>query len=218
MRLPAIWLTRLLRSARVACSQTGVPFGCVPIVRDEIRVEGRIGRPHKEHPARRVLGWSCPRVEVSGQRLWRWLLDRHGGVDGLARAAHVHSYCPLAFLDGSGRNVTPDKLRPAERERLHAVCDATLRDVVRLLCPIVLICVGKYAHGAQSGRGGRGGGRGRGRAVGATSNRRLSAQRALSRPWKPGQCTAGTQSLWPVSAGSGVSLEGRPIGRSTWLW
>src|SRR4029077_7551487 len=49
------------------------------------------------------------------------------------------------FIEESGRNRTPDKLPPGERERLFAACDEHLREVVRILEPEWLIGGGDFA-------------------------------------------------------------------------
>ncbi len=57
----------------------------------------------------------------------------------------VMNYCPLAFLEESGRNRTPDKLPLEEREPLIAACDEHLRSVVKTLEPEWIIGVGDFA-------------------------------------------------------------------------
>ena len=60
-------------------AQTGIPFGCVPLVRSWLELECHdVGRPEREHPRRPVLGFECHREEVSGARLWGWARDRWG--------------------------------------------------------------------------------------------------------------------------------------------
>src|SRR5690242_19829132 len=59
-------------------AQTGVPFGDVQMVRDWMGILGEVGRPSKEHPKRPIQGFSCPRSEVSGSRLWGWAKERFG--------------------------------------------------------------------------------------------------------------------------------------------
>ena len=51
-------------------AQVGVPFGEVTAVRDWLRIDAPIGKPDKEHPKRQILGFKCPRSEVSGRRFW----------------------------------------------------------------------------------------------------------------------------------------------------
>src|SRR4051812_39618045 len=56
-------------------AQTGVPFGDVNMVRDFLGIQERVGKPSREHPARPVSGFQCPRCEISGTRLWGWARD-----------------------------------------------------------------------------------------------------------------------------------------------
>ena len=128
-------------------AQTGVPFGDVTMVRDFLGIEAAVGKPPREHPARPVSGFACTRGEVSGTRLWGWARDRFGDADRFFDRFFVVNYCPLAFMEQSGRNRTPDKLSPRERERLFAVCDGALQRVVELLRPTHVIGVGAFAEG-----------------------------------------------------------------------
>jgi single-strand selective monofunctional uracil DNA glycosylase len=126
-------------------AQTGVPFGQIAAVRDWLDIETKIDRPPNEHPKRRVTGFDCHRSEVSGERLWGLFAKRFGTAEKFFRDHFVVNYCPLAFLEESGRNRTPDKLPPPERAALYAVCDEHLREVVRILKPDWLIGVGDFA-------------------------------------------------------------------------
>jgi single-strand selective monofunctional uracil DNA glycosylase len=96
-------------------AQTGVPFGEVGAVRDWLGIDAEIGRPEHEHPKRPVTGLACTRSEVSGARLWGWARDLFGGPERFFDRFFIANYCPLAFLEESGRNHTPDKLPAAER-------------------------------------------------------------------------------------------------------
>ena len=126
-------------------AQTGIPFGQVAAVRDWLKIEAPVDRPPNEHPKRPVTGFDCPRSEVSGERLWGLFATRFGTAPKFFRDHIVMNYCPLAFLEESARNRTPDKLPPAERTALFAVCDKHLREAVRLLQPHWLIGVGDFA-------------------------------------------------------------------------
>jgi single-strand selective monofunctional uracil DNA glycosylase len=126
-------------------AQTGIPFGQIAAVRDWLGITAKIGKPKREHPKRPVLGFDCHRSEVSGERLWGLFAKRFGTADKFFRDHIVMNYCPLAFLEESGRNRTPDKLSPRERENLFAVCDEHLRQVVGILEPEWLIGVGDFA-------------------------------------------------------------------------
>jgi len=126
-------------------SQTGVPFGEIRWVRDWLQIEQPVGKPANEHPKRPVLGFDCPRREVSGDRLWG-TIARHFETPRRFFAKHyIANYCPLVFMEASGRNRTPDKLPGAEREPLFAVCDQHLRRLVELLEPEWVIGVGAFA-------------------------------------------------------------------------
>jgi single-strand selective monofunctional uracil DNA glycosylase len=58
------------------------------------------------------------------------------------------NYCPLVFMEASGRNRTPDKLSAAEQAFLEKVCDDSLAVAIRALEPEWLIGVGGYAETA----------------------------------------------------------------------
>jgi single-strand selective monofunctional uracil DNA glycosylase len=127
-------------------AQTGVPFGDVTMVRDWLRVEAPVAKPATEHPKRPVLGFQCPRAEVSGTRLWGWARDRFGTAESFFRRFFVVNYCPLAFMEATGANRTPDRLPAAEAQALFDVCDEALRDIVRLLRPRIVIGIGGFAE------------------------------------------------------------------------
>src|SRR5690606_22112962 len=110
--------------------QTGVPFGDAGLVRTWLGLTGTVEQPHNAHARRPVLGFDCPRGEVSGQRLWGWARERYRTPARFFARFFVWNYCPIAFVEASGRNRTPDKLAREERERLFAPCDAALRRVV----------------------------------------------------------------------------------------
>lgn len=126
-------------------AQTGVPFGQISAVRDWLGINAHIARPHKEHPKRPVLGFDCHRSEISGERLWGLFAKRFGPAEKFFGEHLVMNYCPLAFIEESGRNRTPDKLPPKDREQLFAICDRHLHEVVRILAPEWLIGVGEFA-------------------------------------------------------------------------
>jgi len=127
-------------------AQTGVPFGEVNLVREWLGIDESVDRPEKEHAGRPVLGFSCPRSEVSGRRLWGWARDSFGTPESFFTRFFVANYCPLAFLEESGRNRTPDKLPAAEREPLHAACDEALRATALLLRPRLVVGIGRFAE------------------------------------------------------------------------
>lgn len=127
-------------------AQTGVPFGEIESVRSWLKIEGRVKRPRAEHEKRPILGFECPRSEVSGRRLWGWARERFGTPKRFFATFFVWNYCPLMFLEDSGRNRTPDKLPARERDALFAVCDDALARLVAYLDPRYVIGVGKFAE------------------------------------------------------------------------
>ncbi|MBK8976148.1 MAG: single-stranded DNA-binding protein [Planctomycetes bacterium] len=141
--------------------QTGVPFGEVEMVRDWLGIREPVDRPAREHPKRPVTGFECARSEVSGRRLWGWARDRFGTAERFFARFYVHNYCPLAFVEDSGRNRTPDKLPAAERDALFTICDDYLRAVVDALDPVAIVGVGAFAEARA--RAAIGGGRSFGR-------------------------------------------------------
>jgi len=128
-------------------AQTGVPFGEVASVRDFLAIEERVDQPPEVHPKRPIEGFACRRSEVSGRRLWGWARDRYRTPDRFSKAFFVTNYCPLVFMEQSGRNRTPDKLPEAEREPLFAFCDEALRRLVGWCGPRRVVGVGAFATG-----------------------------------------------------------------------
>jgi len=128
-------------------AQTGVPFGDVTMVRDFLRLAGKVGRPPAEHPKRKVEGLGCPRREVSGTRLWGWVRDDFVTPEQFFKRFFVANYCPLVFMASSARNVTPDKLPAKEQTKLFTACDEALRRTVEILRPRHVVGVGAFATG-----------------------------------------------------------------------
>ncbi|MCG8459829.1 MAG: hypothetical protein MI919_26410 [Holophagales bacterium] len=127
-------------------AQTGIPFGSVAMVRDWLGLEAEVGKPENEHPKRPVEGFACEREEVSGRRLWGWARDAFGAPERFFARLFVHNYCPLIFLKPTGANLTPDKLRAAERQPLLDACDRALRRFVEAWAPRRVIGVGAWAE------------------------------------------------------------------------
>lgn len=125
--------------------QTGIPFGEVAAVRHYLHLDGAIVPPRSVHPKRPILGFDCPRSEVSGQRLWGAFAKRYPKADDLFARAFVLNYCPLLFLAESGANLTPDKLAKEDRAKLERICDEALAEAIRVLAPRHIVGVGTYA-------------------------------------------------------------------------
>ncbi len=142
--IEALWLG--MNPGPFGMAQTGVPFGEVSLVRDWIGIRESIRRPKREHPKRPIQGFDCSRSEVSGARLWGWARQRFGTPEAFFARFFIWNYCPLVFMEESGRNVTPDKLRATERDALFEHCDAALRKVVAVLQPGMVIGIGAFAQ------------------------------------------------------------------------
>lgn len=125
--------------------QTGVPFGEIAAVRDWMGINVPVGTPARTHPKRPVEGFQCGRSEVSGRRLWGLFAERFGPAEKFFAEHFVVNYCPLAFLDEGGRNLTPDKFSSRETRALFAACDEHLREVVAALAPEWIVGVGEFA-------------------------------------------------------------------------
>jgi single-strand selective monofunctional uracil DNA glycosylase len=127
-------------------AQTGVPFGDVVMVRDWLGIQASVGSPAREHPKRPVAGFGCARREGSGRRFWGWARSRFGTPERFFARFFVLNYCPLLFLEESGRNRTPDQLPPAERRALEEACDQALSAALARLEPALSVGVGRFAE------------------------------------------------------------------------
>ncbi len=156
MRAHSTYIRRFARTTRrvvflgmnpgpFGMAQTGVPFGEVSAVRNWLGIEARIDRPPGEHPKRPILGFDCRRREVSGERLWGAIALAYGEPEHFFRDHYVANYCPLVFMEESGRNRTPDKLPAPERAALFAACDRHLARLVRVLEPEWVVGIGAFA-------------------------------------------------------------------------
>ena len=126
-------------------AQTGVPFGEIKAVRDWMGIEAPVRQPRNAHPARPVQGFACPRSEVSGRRLWHFFASRYGTPDSFFSEHFVLNYCPLVFMEESGRNRTPAQLTAREAAALFKVCDAHLLSALEVLKPEWAVGVGDFA-------------------------------------------------------------------------
>lgn len=127
-------------------AQTGIPFGEIESVHNWLGITGKIGHPEVQHVKRPVTGWDCKRSEVSGRRLWGLIKDRFITPELFFKNHFVENYCPLVFMEESGRNITPDKLVKEEREPLFDICDSHLKKVIRIFSPEYLVGIGKFAE------------------------------------------------------------------------
>lgn len=127
-------------------TQTGIPFGHVELVRDFLGIESNVATPKKEHPKRKIEGFACTRREVSGARVWGWVRDEFETPERFFSHSFIWSFCPLCFLEESGRNVTPDKLSRRDRSLLYQVCGENIVEVARTLSASTVITFGTFAR------------------------------------------------------------------------
>lgn len=126
--------------------QTGVPFGEVSAVRDWMGIEAPVSAPAHGHPKRPITGFGCQRSEVSGRRLWQWAAGHWGSAEAFFADCFVINYCPLVWLEATGRNRTPVQLPAAERAPVDAACDLHLARVLQALQPQWAIGIGGFAQ------------------------------------------------------------------------
>ena len=183
-------------------TQTGVPFGEVRAVREFLGIVAAIGRPPVEHPERPVQGFACKRAEVSGSRVWGLVAARWGSALAFFADHYVANYCPLVFLEESGKNRTPDKLPAGERAALTAACDRHLRRVVELLEPAWVIGIGGYAEKqAEAALGGST----TGSTTGATNGARIG------RILHPSPASPAANLGWAEAAVAELQAQGIPV-------
>lgn len=127
-------------------AQTGIPFGEVAAVRDWLGISAPVGKPEQSHPARPIEGFDCARSEVSGRRLWGLFAEMFPQAEEFAQKFVVINYCPLVFMEESGRNRTPDKLPKSERDPLYQACDHALGRLLETLCVRSAVGVGRFAE------------------------------------------------------------------------
>ena len=127
-------------------AQTGVPFGEVSAVSGWLGIKAPVDQPPGTHPKRPVSGFDCQRSEVSGRRLWGWAQEAFETPQRFFARFFVANYCPLVFMEASGRNRTPNTLPAAERAPLFAACDQALRRTVALLQARRVIGIGLFAE------------------------------------------------------------------------
>lgn len=126
-------------------AQTGVPFGEVAAVTLWMGITAAVGQPEQTHPKRPVQGFSCPRSEVSGRRLWGLFEEMYGTAEAFFAQAYVANYCPLIWMSESGANIPPTQLPKEQVAQIDAACQQHLVRLIETLQPSVLIGVGGYA-------------------------------------------------------------------------
>lgn len=128
-------------------AQHGVPFGDITVVTEWLKIKGNVYKPHREHPARPILGLQSRRSEVSGKRFWSLMQDLCGEPEVFFDQCFVHNYCPLSYLATNAKNITPLHLKGGATKRaLHEICDQAFRETVALLKPSLIVGIGNYSR------------------------------------------------------------------------
>ena len=127
-------------------AQTGIPFGEIAAVRDWMKIQDTSIPPSNQHPKRPILGFDCPRSEVSGKRLWSLFSARFPKAKDFFVEHFVVNYCPIIWLSQSGKNLTPEMLPKAYLEEVEAICLDYLKVIITLLEPEFLVGIGNYAQ------------------------------------------------------------------------
>ena len=127
-------------------AQTGVPFGEINAVNNWMGISAPVSKPNPEHPKRPIAGFDCEKSEVSGRRLWGLFSEKYESADAFFESNYVVNYCPLVWMEASGKNRTPDKLPAAEMAPVTAACDEYVATYLRLLEPEFAIGVGAFAE------------------------------------------------------------------------
>lgn len=88
--------------------QTGIPFGDPKWVRDWLKIDGHVFKPEIECPDRKIYGIASPKSEPSGDRLWTYFSKLSITPETFFKHSFVFNFCPVAFMETNGRNVTPE--------------------------------------------------------------------------------------------------------------
>ena len=142
-------------SLYASCPKQVVLLGMNPGPWEWLHIEAPVSAPPEMHPKRPVEGFACSRSEVSGKRLWGWARKTFGTPERFFSRFFVANYCPLLFIEASGRNRTPDNLPVADQRPLLAACDRALRRTIQWIQPRFVVGIGRFAaeraHRALSG-------------------------------------------------------------------
>lgn len=76
-----------------------------------MHITGSVEKPEVEHPKKKVMGLSCHRNEVSGKKFWGLFKHICGAPENFFKHSFVYNHCPLAFMEASGKNITPPEIK-----------------------------------------------------------------------------------------------------------
>lgn len=128
--------------------QNGIPFGTINFVKSYLHITKDIDKSliKEEHGKYKILGLDIERKEISGSKLWGLIEEVYPKSEDFLENQIVLNYCQIAILDKEkGRNITPDKLKKATRDKLEELCDNQLRNILDILEAKILVGIGAYA-------------------------------------------------------------------------
>lgn len=125
-------------------AQNGVPFGNTNTVKNLMKIEGQVNQPPKLHTKRPVVGLRCTTEEPSGVRIWTLIEKLAGSVDIFGQQCFMHNFCPLAFFDDQGKNITPGELKGDVKSSVRDICLKFLEKEIELIQPEIVIAIGSY--------------------------------------------------------------------------
>ncbi|XP_073819638.1 uncharacterized protein isoform X2 [Musca autumnalis] len=128
--------------------QTGIPFGHMPTIREYMKLKSTIIDSPVPHPS------EDEEQERENNSIYFWQMIReifysqNFFLSKFFQQRFVHSFCPLAFIDGEKQFVTlenlPDK---TYRKEVTKACVHILEKQLKLLQPDMVIVMGGYVHG-----------------------------------------------------------------------
>ncbi|XP_044746455.1 single-strand selective monofunctional uracil DNA glycosylase-like isoform X1 [Coccinella septempunctata] len=126
--------------------QTGIPFGEISMVKNWLLINGHVGQPNQVCKYRIVEGFNCTQKEVSGDRFWNLMKELCTTPQRFFNNCFLYNYCPLAFMKEDGGNITPAEMQPQLKNSLEVVCDETLKEVILILKPEIVVGIGRYSE------------------------------------------------------------------------
>ncbi|XP_055849953.1 single-strand selective monofunctional uracil DNA glycosylase [Episyrphus balteatus] len=125
-------------------AQNGVPFGNTNTVKNLMKIEGQVEQPPSLHPKRPVTGLACKTEEPSGVRIWTLIGKLAGSLEIFSQQCFMHNFCPLAFFDVQGKNITPGELKGDVKAEVRNICLKYLEQEIQLIQPEIIIAIGSY--------------------------------------------------------------------------
>ncbi len=126
--------------------QTGIPFGAVSQVQSYLGIKNGVVQPRVQHPKRPINGFKHHIEEKSGTRFWHAIAKVFPLAEHFFYNFAVLNFCPLAFLDQNGKNLTPDQLPTRAKHLLEQYCENHLLTYITLLKINTILCIGRYAE------------------------------------------------------------------------